>query len=77
MIVVGLRDSCLAVGSGLGLELALVFPPGWKVLAAGFGLNSCARTLNLLEMAEVGVCMPLDGCEGPVGALRISCVGIG
>jgi hypothetical protein len=35
----GLRTSCLEE-FGRGLEVALGVPPGWKVLAAGFGLNS-------------------------------------
>lgn len=55
--------SCFEEDSGLGLEWLLGCPPGWKVLAAGLGLNSFARTLNL-EAPEVGVCEPL---EGPVG----------
>jgi hypothetical protein len=38
--------------------------PGVKVLAAGFGLNSMAFTLNLLETAEVGVCV-LFGLDMP------------
>ena len=35
----GLRASCLEE-FGRGLEVVLGVPPGWKVLAAGFGLNS-------------------------------------
>lgn len=73
----GLRGSGLdAAESGLGLEVALVLPPGWKVFAAGLGLNSWARTLNRREALDAGVCAPLDDCEGPDGA-RMSCEGIG
>lgn len=77
LVIAGLRGSCLdAAESGLGLEVALVLPPGVKVFAEGFGLNSCARTLNRRDAWEAGVCTPLDICEGPDGA-RVSCVGIG
>lgn len=63
-----LRESCLGADSGLGLEAALVLPPGWKVFAAGLGLNSWARTLNLEDAPDVGVGAPLDACDGPEGA---------
>jgi hypothetical protein len=56
--------------------VALVLPPGVKVLAEGLGLNSCARTLKRRDAFEAGVCAPLEDCEGPEGA-RISCAGIG
>lgn len=64
-----------------GLEATLGFPTGVKELAAGFGLNSMAFTLNLLETAEVGVwvLLRLAGLEmpevvtaGPVGGMRFS-----
>jgi len=64
-----------------GLEATLGFATGVKELAAGFGLNSIAFTLNLLETAEVGVwvLLRLDGLEmpevvtaGPVGGMRFS-----
>jgi hypothetical protein len=45
LVTGGLRTSCRDE-LGRGLELALGFP-GWNVFAAGFGLNSWARTLNL------------------------------
>ena len=38
-----------------GLDGVLDVPAGVKLLAPGFGLNSSAFTLNLLETAEVGV----------------------
>lgn len=50
LVTCGLRASCREE-FGRGLELALGLPPGRNVLAAGFGLNSCARTLNL-EMLD-------------------------
>lgn len=33
-------------------------PPGVNALAPGFGLNSIALTLNLLDAADVGLIMP-------------------
>ena len=39
----------------LGLEAVLGSAVGLKELAAGFGLNSIALTLNFAETAEVGV----------------------
>jgi hypothetical protein len=62
--------------ASLGLEVLLVLLVGWKVFAAGLGLNSCARTLNRVEAAEVGVWAPLEDWEGPVGT-RMSWEGIG
>jgi hypothetical protein len=54
LVTAGLRTSCLDE-FGRGLEVALGVPPGRKVFAAGFGLNSLARTLNLVDMVEEGV----------------------
>jgi len=71
LVTGGLRTSCLDE-FGLGLEVALGVPPGWKVFAAGLGLNSWARTLNLVDTLEEGVWAPLEGCEGPVGGMRMS-----
>lgn len=60
----GARDVGRTLGVDLGLEVALGFPVGLKELAAGFGLNSEALTLNLAEeAAEVGVRTLLDPCE--------------
>lgn len=69
-----------------GLEATLGLPTGVKELAVGFGLNSIAFTLNLLDTAEVGVwvLLRLAGLEmpevvtaGPVGGLRFSWIGKG
>ena len=57
------REAVLGLGLGFGLEAVLVCPVGMKVLAAGFGTNSMALTLNLPEVAEVGVRIVLDVCE--------------
>jgi hypothetical protein len=72
LVTGGLRASCFAAEFGRGLELALGSILGWNVFAAGFGLNSFARTLNLVDALEEGVWAPLGGCEGPVGGMRIS-----
>lgn len=65
----GARDAGRAFGVDLGLEVALGFPTGLKVLAAGLGLNSEALTLNCFaEAAEVGVRTLLEFCEADVGA---------
>lgn len=65
----GARDAGRAFGVALGLEVALGFPTGLKVLAAGLGLNSEALTLNCFaEAAEVGVRTLFEFCEADVGA---------
>lgn len=57
---------------------ALGGPPGVKVLAAGLGLNSIARTLNLEAREDVGAWLftglVIRGCSfaGPVGGPRAS-----
>ena len=57
--------------------------PGVNVLAAGLGLNSKARTLNLVDAAEVGVCALFGlvtlgwSAAGPVGGKRASLMGRG
>lgn len=59
----------VARGEGLlftlafGLEAALGWPFGMKELAAGFGTNSWALTLNFPDVADVGVRKVLDPCE--------------
>jgi hypothetical protein len=50
-----LRGSGLMAEFGRGLEFALGLPPGWKEGAAALGLNSLARTLNLVDAFEFGV----------------------
>jgi hypothetical protein len=55
VIVRGLRGSGLVAEFGRGLELVLGLPSGWNVFAAGLGLNSLARTLNLVDTVDVGV----------------------
>ena len=47
--------------------MALGPPLGRKALAAGFGLKSGALTLNLDEIADVGVRTLLGVCEVEVG----------
>lgn len=83
----GARDAGRAFAVDLGLEFALGFPTGLKVLAAGLGLNSEALTLNCFaEAAEVGVRTLLEFCETDVGAavmvslavlLGVLCMGTG
>ena len=73
----GLVISGFAAELGREPELEPGVALGWKVFAAGLGLNSLARTLNLLDKLDEGVCMPLEGCEGPVGGMRISGAGTG
>ena len=51
----------------LGLDVVLGTPVGLNEFAAGFGLNSCALTLNFAEAAEVGVRTLLDACELETG----------
>lgn len=46
------------------LDCGLIDAPGVKVLAAGFGLNSVALTLNFVEVADAGGCVLL-GLETP------------
>jgi len=47
-----------------GLEEVLGCPGGIvKALAAGFGMNSFALTLNRADTADVGVRTVLDACE--------------
>lgn len=48
----------------------LAGPVGVNVLAAGFGLNSMAFTLNLVDALEVGLAMPSEAAAGPVGMRR-------
>lgn len=55
-----LRGSGLTAEFGPGLEFALGLPPGWKEGAAALGLNSLARTLNLVDAPELGVWTPLE-----------------
>lgn len=71
-------DRGLALGAGLdGIADA---PAGVNVFAAGLGLNSCALTLNFVEVADVGLCIDLcellrlDGspAKGPLGGMRPS-----
>ena len=45
----------LARDSGLTKPDAAFDAPGVKVLAAGFGLNSIALTLNFVDAEDVGV----------------------
>lgn len=52
---VGARDKGRALGVDLGLGALAGSPVGLNVLAAGFGRNSVALTLNFAEAAEVGV----------------------
>ena len=70
----------------LGLDATLGSTVGLKELAAGFGLNSKALTLNLADSAEVGLRTPFVFCglvvelawvEGLVGGTRASCIGRG
>ncbi len=64
----GARDVGLTFELGLELEVGLDNPGSWKTFAVGFGLNSCAFTLSLMEAAEVGVRTVLDACELGTGA---------
>ena len=57
------REVVLVLTLGFGLEAALACPVGMKELAAGFGTNSIALTLNLPDVADVGVRIVLDVCE--------------
>lgn len=52
----GARETDRVLGPDLGLADITDAPPGVKELAAGFGLNSSALTLNLVETADEGVC---------------------
>ena len=51
----GARDTDCVIAPETGLEVALGSVVGLKELAAGFGLNSMALTLNLADVAEVGL----------------------
>lgn len=82
----GARDVVCAFALDLGLEATLGLPTGVKELAFGLGLNSSAFTLNLVEMADVGVWVLLRFCgleipevliAGPVGGARFSWIGKG
>lgn len=63
----GARETDRVLGPDFGLADMTDAPPGVNVLAAGFGLNSSALTLNFVETAEVGVCdaVPLLGLVTP------------
>jgi hypothetical protein len=56
------REKARPLNGGCGLETADAL--GVKELAAGLGLNSIALALNLLEAADIGVCV-LPGLEMP------------
>jgi hypothetical protein len=49
------RETDLVLAFERGLDETFGVPAGVNALAAGFGLNSRAFTLNFVEMVEVGV----------------------
>lgn len=60
----------------LGLEEPLGWLVGMKVFAAGFGTNSLALTLNLPDVADVGVRIALEVWELlTLGALVLGLLG--
>ena len=83
---VGARETERVLTPVLGLDAVLGSAPGLKALAAGFGLNSIALTLNLADVADVGLRMPfiacgletpLPGTDGRITLWRASCIGRG
>ena len=83
---VGARETDRVLTPVLGLDAVLGSTPGLKALAAGFGLNSIAFTLNLADVADDGLRMPfiacgletpLPGTDGLVTVWRASCIGRG
>ena len=58
----GARDTERVSAPDLGDDASLGSVTGLKVLAAGFGLNSIALTLNFADTAEVGLRTPLAFC---------------
>lgn len=69
-----LREKDRALGAAAGAPLGA--PPGVNVLAAGFGLNSMALTLNLVAAEAAcgltGLVILCCSLAGPVGGPRAS-----